>query len=73
MLSSEGGDWGRMVPGVSASLISEGVRGLLALLVLRSCPWVGLHVDSGLVMHSARGQCTVHVNGGYNLQIKRLM
>ena len=46
MLSSEGGDWGRIVPGVSASLISEGVRGLLALLATRDCPRVGLHGDS---------------------------
>ena len=65
MLSSECGDCGRIVPGVSASLISEGVRGLLALLVLQSCPWVGLHIDNGLVMRSLHTQYTVHVNVSY--------
>ena len=67
MLSSEGGDWGRTVPGVSTSLISEGVRGLLALLVLRGRPRVGLQGDTGVVMHSPHMQYEVHGNESFVL------
>ena len=63
MLSSEGGDWGRIAPGVSTSLISEGVCGLLALLVPRGWPRVGLQGDTGLVMHSPHMESELHGTG----------
>ena len=59
--------------GVSASLISEGARGLLASLVLRGCPRVGLQGDIGPVMHSPRMQHEAHGNGSFVLHIFRLI